>query len=104
MGLLRDKEDRQYIYIKKSINIGRAIKAVLSGCTVEQIPSRNKLQLHLYNLIVKNTVSYEDETWKFNKNLASKHMSMEMDFFEEFEEILNFTKNRNNAIREKLIY
>ena len=33
-----------------------------------------------YNSIVKSTVTYGAETWKFNKNLESKLMSMEMDF------------------------
>ena len=34
----------------------------------------------IYNAIVKSTVTYGAETWKYNKHLESKFMSMEMDF------------------------
>ena len=39
---------------------------------------KNKLQI--YNSIVKSTVKYGAETWNFNKNFESKHVSMEMEF------------------------
>ena len=48
-----------------------------------QISRENKLLI--YNSIVKSTVTYGGETWKFNKNLESKLMSLEMDFLRERE-------------------
>ena len=39
-----------------------------------------KSKLLICNSIVKSTVTYGAETWKFNKDLESKLMSMEMDF------------------------
>ena len=47
----------------------------------------NKLQI--YNSIVKNLLTYEAETWKFNKNLESKLRSMELIFFIENVKIMN---------------
>ena len=43
-----------------------------------QITRKNKLKIR--NSMVKSTVTYEVKTWKFNKNLESKLMSMEVDF------------------------
>ena len=42
------------------------------------ITRKNKLQI--YNSVVKSTVKIGAETWKFNKNLESKLISMEMHF------------------------
>jgi hypothetical protein len=42
-----------------------------------QITSKTKLQI--YNSTVKSTVTYGAEIWKFNKNVKSKLMSMEID-------------------------
>ena len=39
----------------------------------------NRQKKNIYNSIVKITVTYGIETWKFNKNLESILMSMEMD-------------------------
>ena len=67
LGVKIDKEDRQENYIKNRINKGRAITALLnSELWNRQITRKNKLQI--YNSIVKITVTYRDETWKFNKN------------------------------------
>ena len=65
-----------------------------------QITRKNKLLI--YNSIVKSTVTYGDEIWKFNKNLESKLMSMEMDFLSRSGRSLRLEKNRNNVIREKV--
>ena len=35
----------------------------------------------MYNSIVNSTVTYGAETWKFNRNLELKLMSLEMDCF-----------------------
>ena len=35
-------------------------------------------KLQIYNPIVKSTITYGAETWKFKKNLASKQISMEI--------------------------
>ena len=43
-----------------------------------QITRKNKLLI--YNSIVNSSVTYGAETWKFNKNLESKLMSMEIYF------------------------
>ena len=43
-----------------------------------QITRKNKLLI--YNSIVKSPVTYGAETWKFNKNLESKLMSMKINF------------------------
>ena len=55
-----------------------------------------------YNSIVKSTVTYGAETWKFQKNLESKLISMEMDFLRRPARYLRLEKNRNNVIREKM--
>ena len=47
--------------------------------TTQKYPLQTLLLLLLL-LLVKSTVKYGAETWKFNKNLGSKLMSMEMDF------------------------
>ena len=74
-----DKEDRQENDIKNRINKGRAVTAMLNNILWNrQITRKNKLLI--YNSIVKSTITYGAETWKFNKNLESKLMSMEMDF------------------------
>ena len=65
LGVQVDEEDRQENDIKDRINIGRAmLNSVLWN---RQITRKNKLLI--YNSIVKSTVTYGDETWKFNKNL-----------------------------------
>ena len=56
----------------------------------------------MYNSIVKSTVTYGAETMKFNKNLESKLMSMEMDFLRRSVRFLRLEKIRNNVIREKM--
>jgi hypothetical protein len=43
-----------------------------------QITRKNKLLI--YNSIVKSTVTYGAEAWKFNEDLESKLMLIEMDF------------------------
>ena len=43
-----------------------------------QISRKNKLRI--YYSILKSTLTYGAQTWKFNKNLLSKLMSMEVDF------------------------
>ena len=53
------------------------------------------------NSIVKSTVTYRAETWKFKKNLESKLMSMEMDFLRRSARCSRFEKIINNVIREK---
>ena len=53
----------------------------------------------IYNSIVKSTVTYGAETWKFYKNLESKLMSMEMD--KSSARCSRLEKNINNVIREK---
>ena len=51
---------------------------------------------------MESTVTNGVETWKFNKNLQSKLMSMETDIFQEIGEILKIIKIINNIIREKI--
>ena len=67
-----------------------------------QITRKNKLLI--YNSIVKSAVTYGAETWKFNKNLESKLMSMEMDFLRRSARCSRLEKIRNNFIREKNEY
>ena len=55
-----------------------------------QITRKNKLLI--YNSTVKSTVTYGAETWKFNKNLKSKLMSMGMALFEEIGEMFKIRK------------
>ena len=50
-------------------------------CTVGQTNNRKK-QIQIYNSIVKSTVTYEAQSWKFNQRLESEFIQMEMDFFE----------------------
>ena len=77
LGVNIDKEDRQEIDIKNRINKGRAVTAMLnSALWNRQITRKNKFLI--YNSIVKMTLTYGAETWKFNKNLESKLMSMEI--------------------------
>ena len=63
-----------------------------------QITRENKLLI--YNSIVKSTVTYGAETCKFNKNLESKLISMEMDFLRRSARCSRLEKNRNNVTRE----
>ena len=65
-----------------------------------QITRKNKLLI--YSSIVKSTVTYGAQTWKFNKNLELKLMSMEMDFFRRSARCSILEKIRNNVIREKM--
>ena len=78
-GVKIDKEDRQENYIKNSVNKGKAITAMLNSVLCNrQITRKNKWLI--YKSIVKSTVTYGADTRKFNKNLETKLMSMEMDF------------------------
>ena len=61
-----------------------------------------KKKLLIYNSIVKSSVAYGAETWKFNKNLESKLMSMEMDFLRRLARCSRLVKIRNNIIGEKM--
>ena len=65
-----------------------------------QISIKNKLQI--YNSILKITAIYGAETWKFNKNLESKVMSMEMDFLRRSDRCSRLEKIRKTVIREKM--
>ena len=51
--------------------------------------------------MVKSTVTYGDETWKFNKNLESKLLSMGMDVLRRSARCSRFEHIRNNVFREK---
>jgi hypothetical protein len=74
-----EKQDRQEIDVKNRINEGRAITAMLNGVLWNrQMTRKDKLQI--YSSIVKNIIFYGVETWKFNSNLETKLMSMEVDF------------------------
>ena len=52
----------------------------------------------IYNSIVKSTVTYRAETWRFNKNLESILMLMQNGLSEEISEMF---KIRNNVISAK---
>jgi hypothetical protein len=52
---------------------------------------------------VKGIVTHGADILKFNKNLKSKLMSMEMDFLRKSARCSAFFKNRNNITREKPI-
>ena len=79
LGVKIDIGGRQENDIKDSNNKGNAVTAMLNSVLWNrQITRKNKLLI--YNSIVKNSVTYGAETWKFKKNLESKLMSMEMDF------------------------
>ena len=70
VGVKIDKEDRQENNIKNRINKGRAVTAMLNSVLWNrQITRKNKLLI--YNSIVKSTVTYGAETWKFKRNLES---------------------------------
>ena len=65
-------------FLKNRINKGTTVTAMLNSVLWNrQITRKNKLLI--YNSIVKSAVTYAAETWKFNKNLESKLMSMESD-------------------------
>jgi hypothetical protein len=49
---------------KKRINKGRAITGILNGVLWNKQITREK-KLLIYNSIVKSTVTYGAETWKF---------------------------------------
>ena len=67
-----------------------------------QITRKNKLPI--YNSIVKSTVTYGADSCKFNKNLESKLMSVEMDFLRRSARYSRLEKIRNNVSREKNEY
>ena len=64
---------------------------------MEQIT--RKYTLLIYNSIVKSTVTYGAETWKFNKNLESKLILMEIDFLKRSARCSKLEKVRNNVVR-----
>ena len=71
------------------------------------ITRKNKLLI--YNSIVKITVTYGTKTWKFNKNLESKLMSMEIRHFEEIGEMFKIRKkiekmNIKNSVLDYIRY
>ena len=43
---------------------------------------------------LKSTVTYGAETWKFNKNLESKLMSMEMNFLRRWRDVEDYKKQK----------
>jgi hypothetical protein len=67
-----------------------------------QITRKKQITDIQYKSIVKSTVTYGAETWKFNKNLESKLMSMEMDFLRRSASCSRLEKIRKNVIREKI--
>ena len=75
------------------------LELTVNICITDRQLEKNKSLI--YNSTVKSTVTYGAETWKFNTNLESKLMSMEMDFFESGD-MFKIRKNRNNVIREKM--
>ena len=92
MGVKTDKEDRRENDIKNRINKGRAVTSTLNNVLWNrQVTRKNKLQI--YNSVVKSTVTYGAETWKFNKNLESKLMSMEMEFLRRSARCLRLEKD-----------
>ena len=56
----------------------------------------------MYNSTVKSTVTYGAEAWKFNKNLESKLMSMDMNFLRRSVKYSRLEKIRNTVIRENM--
>ena len=75
----------------------RAVTVMLNSVLWNrQITRKNKLLI--YNSIVKKYC----HIWKFNKNLESKLMSMEMDFLRRSARFSRSEKIRNNVIREKM--
>ena len=63
------------------------------------ITGNNKLLI--YNSIVRSTVTYGAEIWKFNEHLESKLLPMEMDFLRRSARCSRLEKIKNNVIREK---
>ena len=55
------------IYKKMTVNKGIAIAAMLNGVLRNRKIIRKKLEIYIS--IIKNTVTYRAETWKFNKKL-----------------------------------
>ena len=72
MGVKIDKENRHENDNKNMINEGRAMTAMLNSVLWNRLLEKNKLLIYIS--IVKNTVTYVAEIWKFNKNLESKLM------------------------------
>ena len=101
MGVKTDKEDRRENDIKNRINKGRAVTSTLNNVLWNrQVTRKNKLLI--YNSIVKSTVTYGPEMWKFNKHLESKPMSMGIDFLRRSARCSRLEKIINNIIREKI--
>ena len=79
LGIKIHKEYRQNNDIKNRIDKGGATMSLLEGVLWNrQITRKTKLQI--YYSIGKSTLSYGNDTWKFNKNSESKRMLMEIDF------------------------
>ena len=72
-----DKKDREENYIKNMIYKGRAITAMLNNRTDTK---KNQKKIQIYNKMVKRALACGAETWKFDKNLESKLMTIKMNF------------------------
>ena len=48
---------------------------------------------------MKSTFTYRSETWKFNRNLESKLMSIEMDFLGDRRDTQKYKKITNYVIK-----
>ena len=67
---------------------------------MEPTNTYNKL-LQIYNPTLKSIVSYGTEKFKFNKNLESELVMMEMDFLRRLARSSRLEKNKNNVLGEK---
>ena len=77
---------------------------MMNGVMGNRQITRKKTNFQIYNSIVKSTVTCGAEIYKFNKNLESKLMSMEIDSFRRSMRCSRLEKNINNVVREKNEY
>ena len=61
-----------------------------------------KTKTHIYNPIVKSTITYAAETWRLKAKTVEKLSSTEMDFWRRSARISRKDKIRNTKIKQKM--
>jgi hypothetical protein len=101
LGVKITKDGNQEAEINESINSGRAAITKLNGIFWDRDVTP-KTKTHIYQAIVKSTITYAAETWCLKANTVAKLNSTEMDFWRRSAQISRKDKIRNTVIKQKM--